>query len=75
MVDELTPRQRADRKNNEKRKGQPTFAAVRFNDDVTQTASDKKQFVANVVKQHGGNREDALMMAFQLLEERLKKGR
>lgn len=62
---------RRDKKNNRKRKGSPTFSAVRFNDTDNFTSGEKKRFVENTVMRHGGTREAALLDAFTLLKHQL----
>jgi hypothetical protein len=64
--------QRAERKRQEKRKGQPTFAAIRFSNSADATTKDKKSFVESVIARHGGTREAALLAAFRALENNLK---
>jgi hypothetical protein len=64
--------QRAELKRAQKRKGQPTFAAIRFSDSADATAKDKKSFVESVIASHGGTREAALLAAFKALENNLK---
>lgn len=71
MSNELSAQQKADKRNNEKRKGKPQFAAVRFNDSETQTAEEKRDYIANVIGKHGGTREDALIAAFVALEKEI----
>lgn len=67
----LTPAQRAELKRQEKRKGKPTFSAIRFSDGE-RSAEDKKSFVESVIASHGGAREAALLAAFKALENNLK---
>lgn len=67
----LTPAQRAELKRQEKRRGKPTFSAIRFSDSE-QSAEDKKAFIESVITSHGGTREAALLAAFKALEKTLK---
>ena len=60
-----------DNKNNKRRRGIPTFSAVRFNDSCHSTGGEKKAFVEDVIEQHGGTREVALLDAFSCLEQKL----
>ena len=68
---EITPAQRAELKRQEKRKGKPTFSAIRFSDSE-QPAEEKKAFIESVIASHGGTREAALLAAFKALENNLK---
>ena len=70
---EKTPQQRAEQRYNEKRRGTPSFAAVRFNDSDGMTADEKRDFIAKVIGKHSGTREQALMDAFTLLDEKSNK--
>ena len=66
-------KQRADARNNEKRKGKPSFSSIRFNDSEQFTAKAKEEFIAGVIARHGGTREEATLEAFQLLDKKLNK--
>lgn len=59
---------KANKNQNEKRKGEPSFSAVRLTDQAT------KDWLVAVIKSHGTTREAALIAAFKLLEKELKKG-
>ncbi|WP_149983312.1 hypothetical protein [Pseudoalteromonas rhizosphaerae] len=72
MTDKLTPQQRAEQKRSAKRKGTPTFSAVRFSDSEQCSAADKKSAIDAVISRFGGTREAALIKAFELLEVRVK---
>ena len=65
--DSLTPLQRAEKKRSEKRKGTPTFSAVRFK------SAEDKDMVDDVFRRHGGTREQALIDAAKSLHKELKK--
>lgn len=69
MADKLTPQQRAEKTRSSKRKGTPTFSAVRFSDSDNASASDKKESVEEVIKRLGITREAALIKAFELLDK------
>ena len=64
--DNLTPAERAEKKRQEKRRGQPVFAAVRFTGDED-AMKKKKQRVVDILAQHGKTREEALIDAFEAL--------
>ncbi len=72
MTDKLTPQQRAEQTRSAKRKGTPTFSAVRFSDSEQASAADKKAAIDAVINRFGGTREAALIAAFELLEDSLK---
>lgn len=72
MTDKITPQQRAEKTRSAKRKGTPTFSAVRFSDGEKASASDKKAAIDAVISRFGGTREAALIAAFELLEDSLK---
>jgi hypothetical protein len=73
MSTELTAQQRAEQKRSAKRIGTPTFSAVRFSDSAEMTAAGKKALIDSIVSQCGTTREAALLKAFELLVESLKK--
>lgn len=64
---EPTAQQRANANQNEKRKGSPTFASVRFKD-----ASALAE-INRIIKATGKTKEAALIAAFSALEKELKK--
>jgi len=66
-IDSLTAQQKAEKKRSAKRKGTPTFSAVRFKD------ADRKEEIEDIISLHGGTREDALIAAFRALKKELKK--
>ncbi|HEY7866594.1 MAG TPA: hypothetical protein VIC51_11390 [Psychromonas sp.] len=72
MTEKLTPQQRAELNRSAKRKGTPTFSAVRFSDSEKVSAADKKAAIDAVISRFGGTREAALIKAFKLLDESLK---
>lgn len=65
--EELTSQQKAEKKRSKNRKGTPTFSAVRFKQEESKNSIDE------VIKLHGGTREEALIAAFDALEKKLKK--
>lgn len=71
MTEQLTPQQRAEKNRSAKRKGTPTFSAVRFSDSEQCSAADKKSTIESVIKKFGDTREAALIKAFKLLDESL----
>ena len=71
MTDKLTPQQRAEQTRSAKRKGTPTFSAVRFSDSEQCSAADKKAAIDAVITRFGGTREAALIKAFELLNSSL----
>ncbi|ATC93521.1 hypothetical protein [Pseudoalteromonas tunicata] len=70
---ELTAQQRAEQKRSAKRLGTPSFSAVRFSDSAEMTAAEKKAHIDSILSQCGKTREAALIKAFELLGESLKK--
>ncbi|MBU0801301.1 MAG: hypothetical protein KKA05_09895 [Alphaproteobacteria bacterium] len=52
---------------NEKRRGSPTFAAVRFKSQAD------KDWLDSVVKMFNGTKEESLIAAYRLLEKELDK--
>ena len=69
MSSELTPQMRANKKQNEARKGTPTFSAVRFKDEAAKAKIDR------IISEYSGTREEALIAAFDALEGKLNKKR
>ncbi|MET1256977.1 hypothetical protein [Aliikangiella maris] len=69
----LTSQKKAEKKYAEKRKGTPTFSAVRFNDDDKMTALEKKSKIESIIEDHGGTREKALTDAFECLSNNISK--
>jgi hypothetical protein len=58
---------KANANQNEKRKGTPTYSAVRLTDD------NEKQWLDSVIKKHGGTKRATLIEAYKLLEKELNK--
>ncbi len=58
---------KANENQNKKRKGIPTFAAVRF-----KTEESKKK-IDSIVKRYPGTKEESLIAAYELLEKELNK--
>ncbi len=67
MTDKPTAQQKANEKQNEARKGMPTFSSVRFKD---KSALDE---INRVIKYSGKTKEAALIAAFSALDKELKK--
>lgn len=65
--EELSPQQKANQNQNEKRRGKPYFAAVRL------TGENEKDWLNSIIKNHTGTRKEALIEAFKLLEKKMKK--
>jgi hypothetical protein len=59
--------QRANQNQNEKRKGTPTFAAVRLSDE------NEKKWIEGIIKKFAGTKKDSLIAAYKLLEKDMKK--
>jgi hypothetical protein len=59
--------QKANAKQNEKRKGTPTYSAVRLSD------IEEKTWLDSVIEKHGGTKKDSLIRAYELLEKELGK--
>jgi hypothetical protein len=57
-----TAQKKAELKQNDKRRGTPTFSAVRLN------SVDEKKLIDDVVKRCDGTRREALLQAFSLLK-------
>jgi hypothetical protein len=64
---EPTAQQKAEEKRSVKRKGTPTFSAVRFKELKLKSRIDE------IINLPGGTREAALIAAFDALEEKLIK--
>ena len=64
-AEKLTARQRAAKAQNEKRRGGPMFGAIRMK------SIQEKAKIDNAVFRHGGTRREALIEAFDLLDEKL----
>jgi hypothetical protein len=64
-MDKQDGQAKANQKQNEKRKGEPAFSAVRLPDKET------KDWLTAVISKHGGTREAALIAAFKALEKDL----
>lgn len=59
--------QRANKKQNETRKGKPTFSSVRFND------AGELEKINNIILKFGKTKEAALIAAFNVLDEVISK--
>jgi len=59
--------QRANKKQNETRKGKPTFSSVRFND------AGELEKINNIILKFGKTKEAALIAAFNALDEVISK--
>lgn len=59
---------------NERRRGTPTFSAIRHDRLASPTANQKeKASVDAIIEKHGGTRREALLAAFALLDVELTK--
>jgi hypothetical protein len=65
-MSELTAQQKANRKQYQQQKNQPTFRQVRFKEEI---ALNK---INETIKKHGGTKEAALIDAFELLDKHLE---
>lgn len=72
-MEQLTARQRATKKQDAARKGTPTFSSIRLSNTDEITAADKKAWLDSVVSSYGQTREQALLKAFELLEQSLRE--
>lgn len=52
---------------NEKRKGTPTYAAVRLSSEK------EKKWLNTIIEKYGGTKKDSLIAAYKLLEKELNK--
>jgi len=72
LDDEITPQQRADIKQNEKRRGWPTVSSIRMK-GTREEAFESLGKINDTIELHKGTRADALVEAFALLHEKLTK--